>query len=911
MIIRDLLHRRTCLYVSGIALLCALGVVTFAANNGLLGEFENRVLDNFFRFRPQLPTSSDIVLVDIDDHSIAKVGRWPWDRTYHAKMIRILSQSGAAAIGYDILFNQSGTQEEDRVLSEAIREARSVFLPTGFELERDEKDGSLLSVAREVGPLPEIRLAAAGVGHISANRDPDGIIRQVPLMVRAKDQFVPAFSLVLLTGYFHAHPENLLLHPSNHVVIRESLINGGPQDKWIRVDEKGMMLVNYAGRWKETFNHYSFADILEAWDTQEGRQQLPLIVKGKICIVSNTATGYDLKPVPLEKDFPGGGIHANAVNTILTGQYLFRGKGWVMFVVIVSLSFITTLVAVVTTWWIGLCASIIAAVLYLVLAFYIFTTGVVLQTLPPIVAVVLSYSAGMVYQNRHIKGRVARLTEEKRDVGVALAAVTKALREKEDLLDMRQEELSTLRYDIDGLLGQEKEKLERIEVLESALRETVREKEFLVGQLRDIEERTRDLLIVAIPKAEADIEVERLQRDFGIVTRNRTVLQRLERVNRTLVLNNPILIQGETGTGKELFAWAIHKMGPRANKPFITVNIPGIPDNLIESDLFGHVKGSFTTAVSDKKGRFQSADHGTIFLDEIGEMKLDLQAKLLRVLESGEVDRIGATSADRVDVAIIAATNRDLQAEVENGRFREDLYFRLNATTLTLPPLRERPDDIEILADYFLKKYALETGRPITGFTVKALQRLKSYHWRGNIRELRNVIRKGVALADGDRITESDLELGESTSSSLPAQRSGADALLEKLDTGGVLSDREMIVSLRKNGFEIGETSDHFGVARNTVGTRLKGVCFMVLAEAGLDFKMAARIVAGETASVEVVEKRIREYYGNLIKVIQKYGNSVDATAESRRRSKNLPQKYFEGMDRLIKDYFDCRNRNA
>jgi transcriptional regulator with GAF, ATPase, and Fis domain/CHASE2 domain-containing sensor protein len=908
-----MLSRRSWLDVSGIALLCVVAVVTFVANNALFLEFENRVLDKFFKFRPGLATSPDIVLVDIDDQSIGKIGRWPWDRTYHAKMIRVLSQSGAAAIGYDILFNQSATEAENRALSEAMRQGGNVVLPTGFELGSNKNDRTIPFGTREIGPLPEIRLAAAGIGHISANRDPDGIIRQVPLMVQTHDQLVPAFSLALLSRYYGVNLEDLRLYPSHHVVIPGSRGNGvgNRHDKWIGVDKEGMMTVNFAGRWSETFRHYSFTDILDAWETQDGRQQLSHLVSGNICIVSNTATGYDLKSIPLERDFPGGGIHANAINTIMTGQYLHRVSSWAMLGIIVPFTMVAGVVAAVATWWIGLVAMVIAVVSYVVLAYFAFINGSILPTIAPIVAACLSYSFVTVYQNRHMQFHVARLTKEKREMGVAFLATSDAIKEKEDLLDLRQQELSNLRYDIDEFQGQQKEKLDRIEILENALKETVLAKEALVRQLGDIEDKMRDMLVESIPTLKADVEVDRLQKDFGIVTRDRTTLERLARVMRTLSVNNPILIQGETGTGKELFAWAFHKMGPRAEKAFITVNIPGIPENLLESELFGHVKGSFTGALSDKKGKFQLADHGTIFLDEIGEMKLELQAKLLRVLESGAVDRIGATSPDRVDVGIIAATNRDLQAEVASGRFREDLYFRLNAITFMLPPLRERTDDIDVLARYFLGKCTLESGRHIVGFTVKALERLKSYPWRGNIRELRNVIRRGVALAEGDRIIESDLELGEPTPSNLAMPRSVTDGFIEKVETWGPLSDRDMIVNLRKNGFDIGKTADLLGVARNTVGSRLKGVCFMALAESGLDFKRAAKVVAGDNGPAEVVERRIQEYYGNLIRVAQRYGKSAEAIAECRRRSKNLPKKYYEGMDRVVTDYFGERTGNA
>ncbi len=216
-----------------------------------------------------------------------------------------------------------------------------------------------------------------------------------------------------------------------------------------------------------------------------------------------------------------------------------------------------------------------------------------------------------------------------------------------------------------------------------------------------------------------------------------------------------VLIQGESGTGKELIAKAIHFNSPRRDKPFITVNCPSIPENLLESELFGHVKGAFTGAVKDRSGKFEQADGGTLFLDEIGDLHADLQAKLLRVLQEQEFDRVGGSKPVKVDVRILAATNRNLQELVQNGQFREDLFYRLSVVPLMLPPLRKRKDDIPFLVDHFLRKYSAP-GRSYT-LDSAGLNALQQYNWPGNIRELENIIERMVTLAAGTQLTRDDV----------------------------------------------------------------------------------------------------------------------------------------------------------
>jgi len=233
----------------------------------------------------------------------------------------------------------------------------------------------------------------------------------------------------------------------------------------------------------------------------------------------------------------------------------------------------------------------------------------------------------------------------------------------------------------------------------------------------------------------------------GISTGFNAVCHMVKRVADTTAT---VLFLGETGVGKEVFARTLHRNSPRAVKPFVAINCAAIPESLIESELFGVEKGAFTGATTSRAGRFERADEGTLFLDEIGVLSLAAQGKLLRALQEGEIERVGDTQVRRVDVRLIAATNLDLKEEVRAGRFREDLYFRINVVPIKVPPLRERRDDIPILMNHFLSKYCRRHQRVVTGFTARAIDALLSYELPGNIRELENMIERGVILAPRD-----------------------------------------------------------------------------------------------------------------------------------------------------------------
>lgn len=245
---------------------------------------------------------------------------------------------------------------------------------------------------------------------------------------------------------------------------------------------------------------------------------------------------------------------------------------------------------------------------------------------------------------------------------------------------------------------------------------------------------------------------------FGrMIGKNKQMQQLYTVIEKIAPTGASVLITGESGTGKELVARALHDNSPKKNNPFISVNCAALPESLLESELFGHEKGSFTGAISQRKGRFELADGGTLFLDEIGEMALGLQAKLLRILQEKTFQRVGGSNEISVDVRIVAATNKDLKEEVEKGQFREDLYYRLNVLHLHLPPLRERRDDVPLLVDHFVKKFAKRLNKPKLAVSPNALRFLSMQAWEGNIRELENTIERASILCSGNTILQEDV----------------------------------------------------------------------------------------------------------------------------------------------------------
>ncbi len=323
-------------------------------------------------------------------------------------------------------------------------------------------------------------------------------------------------------------------------------------------------------------------------------------------------------------------------------------------------------------------------------------------------------------------------------------------------------------------------------------------------------------------KIDDKIFKERVDREFdfsSIIGKSKKMRDIFETIALTAPSDATILILGESGSGKELVAEAIHKNSLRKDKPFIKVNCAALAENLLESELFGHEKGAFTGAHSKREGRFEQANNGTLFLDEIGDMSVSTQAKILRALQEGEFERLGGNKTIKVNVRIIAATNKNLEEEVEKGRFRKDLFFRLSVVPIDLPPLRERKEDLPLLADYFLKKYAKKNNRLIKGFVPSAIDMLLRYQWPGNVRELENVIERAVIISREDMITPDALP------NALKNNADGeVDDAFDNL-AGRLIKDveKELIIkTLEQTNHNITQAAKLLGITRRGLQYKLK-----------------------------------------------------------------------------------------
>jgi DNA-binding NtrC family response regulator len=306
----------------------------------------------------------------------------------------------------------------------------------------------------------------------------------------------------------------------------------------------------------------------------------------------------------------------------------------------------------------------------------------------------------------------------------------------------------------------------------------------------------------------------------NVVARSAKMQEVLATVERVAPTNATVLLGGESGVGKDLVARAIHEKSRRASGPFIKINSTAIPENLLESELFGYEKGAFTGAAASKPGKFELADKGTLFLDEIGDVPPATQVKLLRVLQEREFERLGGTKTIKVDVRLIAATNRDLREALEQGTFREDLYYRLNVVPIDIAPLRERKEDIPDLVNLFITRFAAESGKPIEGITPDAMQTLVNYHWPGNVRELQNIIERACALAKSDMLAATDIHLDVR-----PAKATnGAGTFLPEGMTMEQWEDEMVQEALRRANGNKSQAARLLGLSRNALRYRLSKI---------------------------------------------------------------------------------------
>ncbi|ALA57227.1 sigma 54-interacting transcriptional regulator [Nitrospira moscoviensis] len=824
--------------------------VTFTA-------LDHAAYDFWLTHRAPRPVSSSLVIMARDPASDELFGVEALDRALLARLITAIDEAGAAVIGLDHRLDhaspaQSGGAASDALFIETIKNQPALVLT------QSTADQPLLSEAVQLG-------------HLRISTDADHVVRAVPAEENGLAA-VPPFGLAL---------------------YRLARRSGAPPAT------PDTVLVDYAGDGSlQALSPLPLSSVWAAVEAHDG-ERLTEWFKDKIVVI------VPQPPVAMPALLPAGQaaapltVHLHLLNMLLTDSRVCSlgmvSRALISFAFTGLIAWTLLLARGPLGWFIAMAGLLAYGSLALgVLA----AAHLVLPLAVPLSAALVVMLGTALWNQLTSHERVRLMEQDMLRLQQEAAAVREALVLRETRADTLQEDLQAARAAAAQSAEEQDELMKTADALRRQLTDVQAQEEEARGRLTELERQLQSLRAAVIEPARLnDIELDRLQdecRQLGIVTQDTGLLRLYRDMKKGARAPLTVLLLGEPGTGKELFARAVHRLSPRSGKTFIAVNMAAVSPELFESELFGHTKGSFTGATADRRGYFELANHGTIFLDEIGDLRLDHQSKLLRVLQEKSFYRVGATVPTTVDVRIVAATNRDLQRGVSEGWFREDLYFRLSGLVFRLPPLRERTGDIPVLVERFLADIAAEMGRPAPKLSNDAMQFLEAQEWKGNVRELRQCLEQAVALNEtlllgkealrltGDRLTAGD--------------RPKASPLLPE-----PAGDAAVLDCLRQHEFDMQATAKALGWDRSTVTQRLKGLCFQALVECNGDHAKAALAIAGDASHLRTVELKLMDYYGHLVSVIDPFKSADEAIAECRRRFKNLPDRHFASVDALVR----------
>ncbi|GJL60326.1 MAG: hypothetical protein NPIRA03_31830 [Nitrospirales bacterium] len=660
----------------------------------------------------------------------------------------------------------------------------------------------------------------------------------------------------------------------------------------------------FIGHWETSpFPRYVFGDVWNIIQSND-RDQLTKLFRGKVVMLFSLVSNKPALSTPWESEVPTEFLHALLANAVLTNGWISRTPLWVAFPATASVGlffawFLLWGTPPIRLGMMGL-AGILLAWLALLWGLRSSWVWPILSTGMALGMIVGGTLAWRLSRSRSIiQRRITQGRQQLQRLETELAERQQHVRELETQLHVAQDQARRSATVIEGLEIQQGGVSRQLEISQSEIEETRRQIDRLQIELEGLHRQVPAMEHAGHQNSEAPENQALLQEceSLHILTRAPSVLRVFQDLKKASGTQSPILLLGETGTGKEVFARAAHALSPRHRGPFVSVNMAAIRPELFEGELFGHVKGAFTGAVG-RKGYIETANGGTLFLDEVGELPSDVQAKLLRFLEDGSFHRVGESRLTQVDVRIIAATNCNLQQDVEAGRYREDLYYRLRSIVLTLPPLRERgEEDCLLLAQFFLQHFSRHQDRMDLAFTKGALEAITAYRWPGNIRELRQTVAQAVALANGSLITEADLHLSSPVMPSLRGEGRGL-VELERVEDDMVLE------CLRRHGFDMQATAKALGWDRSTVTQRLKGLGFQALVDYHGNLEAAALALAGDETLARIVEKRLREYSKNLLPSSKHYLSVEEAVADCRKRFRNLPERHFPAVEQLVHQRF-------
>ena len=854
--------------------------------------------DTWMRLRSQPAPDSHLLLVMRDQASEQQFGAGLWDRSLPARLITGLHDAGAAAIGLDIPLDfpsppNLGGAVSDALLMEAVTSAGTVSYPAFPTAPIDQDRVGFAVPAQGLTP---------GRSTLQPLLDLDRIARRAGLFYGNGSDELPALGFSLATTFWQI-PLRQVERRSGQVRVQNARWPGGTTGSLtIPLDRQGRLLLNFAGRQVPTaFPGTTVLELSRLLDRKDN-EALGTLVNGKVVVLLIQPHSQPERTLPSGDDASDMLLQAHLLHTLLTQDWIHELSPLQRLLVTFALCLWVAWLVLRWTDWKGLLLGAGSLLLYLTFGLVSLTTAHwVLPFVIPVTAAVTVLVATSLLGQVVATRRLALLEQDMLQVQQNLGAVREALIFRETAVESLEEDLESARAGMSHSASREAESTRLAADLQLKIADAQAQEEATRQRMNELERQLQSLRAATISSVPlGNVEQETLRREceqVGIVTGAATILTMFRDLKKGARSTVTVLITGEPGTGKELFARAVHRLSPRAPKPFIAVNMAAISPELFESELFGHVRGSFTGALMDRKGYFELAHHGTIFLDEIGDLRLDHQSKLLRVLQDRTFYRVGATTPTTVDVRIVAATNKDLQRGVSEGWFREDLYFRLKGLVLHLPPLRDRPDDIPPLAEAFLREAANQPQHANIRLSEEALATLQQQAWKGNVRELRQCLEQAIALSDGPIITTADLRLSGQPSPTVVV--TGAEPLLP--DPAG---DIAVLNQLRQHRFDMQATAKALGWDRSTVTQRLKGLCFQALVESGRDQTKAASALAGDPSLLRAVELKLMDYYGHLMETIEPFTTAEDALLDCKRRFKNLPERHFKSVEVLVRQHF-------
>ncbi len=811
-------------------------------------------ITQWIKLRGDRQVSDDLLVIFIDQNDIESLHGWPITRDYYGYLTHILQNAGAKVIAFDLLFDTHDSRypEFDEAFADFIQSADRVCLPMAFtDLEQNTFTNSPFPhpyIGQEPrNPINIFKENCKATGF--SNMGSDAETRQVPLVAYQNEKPVYSFGLEMARLFLNVSTDNFLMtrkdiefKPDSGKAIRIPI---GPSGEF-RPDHFGSI---------ENLNAISFVDLLQQY--QENPDLLD--VKDKLVLITVTSPGHaPLKVTPLSNALPASLVHLTVAENIISGRFIRIAPLWAQALIIFIIAALLMILyqKPIKSFIIFIIAGII---LVLFISYILFSA---LQIIFPwmLPFVVWTISAIFIISLKVIR-KEQHLTSHH---------------------DLLQQQILSKEQALQDAKAQFEKEQNKSENITTSMQQ----------EIQKLESQIRDLQTYDNPQS-APVTVG----FTNIIHTNGSPMQKvLELVQKVGSDDIPVFIKGETGSGKELIAKAIHNSGPRKSMSFVAVNCSALPDTLLESELFGHEKGSFTGAQSQRKGRFELADKGTLFLDEITETSPAFQAKLLRVLQEGTFERLGSEKTQKTDVRVIAASSKDIEKEIEQDRFRVDLYYRLNGFPVQLPPLRERRQDIPLLVQHFIDKHGYQS---ITGFSEQAMNQLQNYLFPGNVRELENLVRRAAIMAQSDNrqiIQSSDLP-----------QEIQLSVQNDPVGTFVTFED-QVLESLRALQFShsaISKTANLMNKDRGTITDYYRGICFEHFVNADFDINKAADTIA--YALPEDAVSKVRSKLSDYI-------NSLDIPAENTPDDlkkmpsfKGLPQKYHHYAEKII-TYFQNKD---